>query len=603
LKSNNIITIFANTPKLFRLVWQARSVYIILLSIITIIEGILPVCQLWVGKLIVDDVVHAVGSQTPKDELKHLFLLAILALILTLAVTLMQKLRNYINVMLNSKISVRVNILLLRKSVELDMTYYETSTFHDELEMAKRSIDGDLVGVVELTFGLIRDIISAISILALFTKLGWVIMLIAILTTLPGLFNRMKYSRRSYYLRAWQMPNYRKASYYSAILIYNEHAKEVRLFNLGQYFIKEWNRLHKQFRREKMSLALRKSITDFLAGLSINIGYYACYAYAVYKAVIQVITIGDMTMYAQAISRIQRNMGSMFFAIARIYDTALAINSFFTLLQREPKVANTENPKPFPVSIKEGIEFRDVSFGYPGGNKIILQNLSFKVSPGESIALVGENGAGKTTLIKLLTRLYDPIEGDILIDGIDLSDFDLSELRHNIGAIFQDYVQYYLSAKENIGFGNVDKIEDLTEIMRSAEKSGADEFIEQFPNKYETQLGKIFFSDGIELSGGQWQKIALARAFIRDAQILILDEPTASLDAKTEYEVFQRFRELTQGKTTFLISHRFSNVRIADRILVIENGQIVENGNHDELMKLNGRYATMFNMQAEGYRD
>lgn len=596
------ITVLSNTPKLLRLVWQASHAYTILMGFITIIDGIMPVCQMWIGKLIVDNVVYAVKSQVPTDELRKLFVLVALGLTLVLAENLLQRLRGFMEETMNEILSDHSNNLLMSKSIELDLAYYETPSFYDKLRIAQAHGGDQSIWTLQSMFDLITYLINISSMLVLFAKLNWFIMLAVVFTSLPNFIVRLRASREKYVLHTYQTPEGRKSGYFTDLLTGNDYAKEVKLFELGNYLIEKWKNIYERFCRENKSLALKEGVDTFLADLSSKACYYACYAYVLYKAVLQDITIGDMTMYAQAISQSQSFMDGIFFRISEIYKVALNVSTFFDFLKLKSKVVNIADPKPFPDSIRKGIDFCNVSFKYPETSNDVLQNLDFTVKPGESIALVGENGAGKTTLIKLLARLYDPTEGNISIDGINLKDFGLSGLRSNIGVIFQDYAQYLVSVRQNIGFGNVDKIDDLTKIIESAKKSGADEFIDQLPQKYETTLGKLF-DDGVELSGGQWQKIALARAFLRDSQILILDEPTASLDAKTEYEVFKRFRELTKGRITFLISHRFSTVRMADRIIVIENGRIIENGSHVELMRLNGIYARMFNMQAEGYRE
>lgn len=594
------ISILVNTPKILKLVWQTSFVCTIALGVIALLQGILPVIKLWIGKLIVDGVVNAVNSQTPTAHLRDVLLLATLEFSLVLCTNLLVRVNSFVKNVISDLFKIKINTIIFEKSSMLDLAYYEKPSFYDDLQRAQRDAGDRPISVLSSLFSLVQNFIEITSVLALVARFNWIITVVLILSTLPNFIIDLKYSGYKYFLRKVQTPQGRMAGYFSILLTSKTNIKEIKLFRLAHHLIDKWKDVYKQFYRENRDLSRRTAIAGFLTDVLSKFGFYGSYAFVLYKAILKEISIGDLTMYAGAFGRVQSTFKGTMGAISRIYEQNLFMANFFKFLELEPKIKSPKNAKSFPSKISEGIEFKNVSFRYPQGD-IVLSNIDLKINPGESIALVGENGAGKTTLIKLLCRLYDPKEGRIIVDGINLKEFDLKDIRDNIGVIFQDFSKYFLTAKENIGFGNVEEMYDINQIIDSAQKSGADKFINKLPHKYETMLGKLF-SEGTELSIGEWQKIALARAFMRDAQILILDEPTASLDVKTEYEIFKSFRELTEDKITILISHRFSTVRMADRIFVIEKGKIIEQGSHNELMELNGKYAKMFLMQAESYR-
>ena len=600
-KLKTAISVIANTPKLFKLVWQTSRLCTIILGMITLVQGILPLLKLWVGKLIVDGVVNAISSQTPSDYLSRVLILMVLELGLGAITSLLGRVNGFVQNVLTELFRIHANTMVLKKSVELDLSYYETPSFYNNLQRAQQDAGNRPISVLQATFRLIQNLISGVTMIILVVRLNWIIAIGLILVTLPNFIIDLKFSQRRYFLRMYQTAEGRKAGYFSSVLTSVAYVKEVKLFGLGEYLIDKWRAVYKQFYRENRALSKKNNIAGFIVELFSTLGFYGAYGYILYKAIFKNITVGDLTMYAGAFARLQGSIQSILSEISFIYEGNLFVTNFFNFFSLEPKIINAPNAKPFPQFIREGIEFENVSFRYTEDGGMVLQDINLKIQNGESIALVGENGAGKTTLIKLLARLYDPTEGSIFVDGVDIKEVDLFELSQNIGVVFQDFARYYVPVKENIGFGNMDKMSDISRIISSAQKSGADEFINRLPQQYDTMLGRIF-DGGVELSLGEWQKIALARAFMRDAQILILDEPTASLDAKTEYEIFKRFRELTEGKITVLISHRFSTVRMADRIFVIENGKIIEQGRHNELMELNGKYARMFLMQAESYK-
>jgi len=418
--------------------------------------------------------------------------------------------------------------------------------------------------------------------------------------TIPSFVVQTRYSKLNFRLLTWRAPESRKMNYLEHLLTVDHSAKEIKLFGLGEPLLQRYQDYFWKFYREDEHLARRRSLISVFWGLLASASFYGAYAWIVWRTVSGTITIGAMTFYLTLFRQSQGTFQGMFYNAGQLFESGLFLENLFGFLGLTPQMI-TGQGRTVPRPIAQGIEFRNVSFRYPDREDYALRNVSLTVLPGEKVALVGANGAGKTTLIKLLTRLYDPTEGEILLDGVDLREYDLTDLRECIGVIFQDFVRYQVSARENIGFGQIDQLANEARIISASERGGADEVVAKLPNGYDTVLGR-WFEKGAELSGGQWQKIALGRAFMRDSEVLVLDEPTAALDAEREYEIFQRFRELTAGRIAFLISHRFSTVRMADRIIVIDGGRVSELGTHHELLELDGTYARLFNMQAEGYR-
>ncbi|HEX7593413.1 MAG TPA: ABC transporter ATP-binding protein, partial [Anaerolineae bacterium] len=419
--------------------------------------------------------------------------------------------------------------------------------------------------------------------------------------TIPAFIAQSRYAELSFRVLSWRAPEARKLSYLEYLLTDYDSVKEIRLFGLGEPLLGRYANLFWTFLQQDQSIAQKRSFASFGWGLLATLSYYAAYAWIVFNAVGNLITLGDMTLYLGIFRSSQSMFEAIFNGLSELYENGLFMSNLFTFLELQPQMIVAARPVPVPSDIRQGIEMRHVSFKYTGHDEYALHDVNLKINPGEKIALVGPNGAGKTTLIKLLTRLYDPTEGQILLDGVDLRDYDLRELRQRIGVIFQDFVRYHLAASENVGFGQIEALDDRPRIVRAAEKSGAHPLITALPEGYETTLGR-WFSKGRDLSGGEWQKIALARAFMRDCRVLVLDEPTAALDAENELKGFQQFRELAEDKIAVLISHRFSTVRMADHIYVIERGQITEQGTHGELLAQGGTYARLFTLQAESYR-
>ncbi|MCG8348008.1 MAG: ABC transporter ATP-binding protein/permease [Chloroflexales bacterium] len=593
---------FSNIPRAFDLVWQAHKAGTIAMAIITLIAAVIPVSQAWVGALIVDTVVASINAQLPVQaglQAVLPFLLIEFGL-LTLSAILNQC-RTLVEHMLNARLGNAINATIIRKALDLDLHYFEDAAFYDKLQNARREADWRALSIINTSFSLVQNSITLASFaIGLLTFSPW-IALILFGATIPSFLAQTKYSNLYFRLLTWRAPEFRRMQYLEHLLTVDSSAKEVKLFGLGEPLLQRYQDLFWKFYQEDESLARRRSLVSVLWGLVTTASYYGAYAWIIWQTIGGAITLGEMTFYLAIFRQSQMTFQALFYSTGQLYESGLFMDNLFGFLGLRPQMVRSADAQKAPHPITQGIEFRNVSFRYPDREDWALRNINLHIGPGEKLALVGANGAGKTTLIKLLTRLYDPTEGEILLDGIDLREYNLDDLRDSIGVIFQDFVRYQVTARENIGFGQIKALEDEPRILSAAERGGADEVVAELPKGYDTILGR-WFEKGAELSGGQWQKMALGRAFMRDSEVLVLDEPTAALDAEREYEIFQRFRELTDGKIAILISHRFSTVRMADRIAVIENGQLTELGDHQELLDYGGAYAKLFNMQAEGYR-
>ncbi|NCC33430.1 MAG: ABC transporter ATP-binding protein, partial [Chloroflexia bacterium] len=501
---------------------------------------------------------------------------------------------------LNARLGNTINTAIIRKSLSLDLHYFEDAEFYDKLQNARRESNWRAISIITTTFSLIQNTITLGSFAAGILAFSPLVALILFGATLPSFVVQTRYSHLTFRLLTWRAPESRRMTYLEHLLTVDQSAKEIKLFALGEPLLARYQAMFLKIMHEDENLARRRSIISTLWGLLASISYYGAYAWIVWQTFVGAITIGSLTFYLTLFRQSQGTFQGLFYNVNQLFESGLFLENLFGFLALRPQMITGEG-RPMPSPITEGIEFRNVGFQYPDRTEWALRGINLHVKPGEKIALVGANGAGKTTLIKLLTRLYDPTEGQILLDGVDLRAYNLEELRASIGVIFQDFVRYQASARDNIGFGQIEELANESRIRLAAERGGADEVIAPLPQGYDTILGR-WFAGGAELSGGQWQKVALGRAFMRHSEVLVLDEPTAALDAQREYEIFQRFRELTAGRIAFLISHRFSTVRMADRIAVIEGGTITEYGTHSELMLLDGTYAHLFNLQAEGYR-
>ena len=596
-----IRTSFTHTPQALRLVWQTNRVATVGLAFLTLAGALLPAAQAWVGKLIVDGVVASIQAGHDPDRFRTVFYYLIVELILFLLSTAFSHSRRLIQQLIQLQLANRIRAEIIRKALTLEMAFFEHPDYYDRLQNARREGGYKPVELVNDSFQIVQSMITMISFAALMLRFSPWLVVILLATSIPAFIAETRFSEQGFRLLTRRAPETRQINYLARLLTEDSAAKEIKLFNLGDRLLARYVTLFAKFFEEDKSLAIRRAAVGFSLGLIATMGFYGSYAWIVWRTVQGNISLGDMTLYLTIFRQGQSTFQSILSAVGNIYENNLFMANYFEFLDIKPQMRVAAPAKKLPVSLARGIEFRGVGFRYPDSEEWVLRDIDLSIRPGEKIALVGHNGAGKTTLIKLLSRLYDPTEGVILFDGIDIRDIDPLELRQRIGVIFQDFVRYHLPASENIGFGQIEAADQMDKIISSARKSGAHAMIENLPEGYQTMLGR-WFHGGHELSLGQWQRIALARAFMRDAEILVLDEPTASLDAQTEYEIFRHFQELTEGKMAILISHRFSTVRMADRIVVIEGGRISEIGSHQELLRREGIYAQLFSMQAEGYR-
>ena len=590
-----------HTPQALRLVWQANRVATVGLGFLTLGGALLPATQAWVGKLIVDGVVASTQKGNDPDQVRTVFYYLIIELILFLLSTGINHSRRLIQQLIQLQLANQIRSEIIRKALTLDLAFFEHPDYYDRLQNARREGSYKPVELINDTFQIVQNMITLISFAALMLRFSPWLVLILLATSIPAFIAETRFSEQGFRLLTRRAPETRQINYLSRLLTEDTAAKEIKLFNLGSTLLKRYKTLFDKFFQEDKSLAVRRALVGFSLGLVATLGFYGSYAWIVWRTVQGMISLGDMTLYLSIFRQGQSTFQSILAGVGNIYENNLFMAHYFEFLELKPQMQVATPAEKLPASLTRGIEFRGVGFRYPESDEWVLRGIDLKILPGEKIALVGHNGAGKTTLIKLLSRLYDPTEGTILIDGTDIRELDPLDLRQKIGVIFQDFVRYHLPVSENIGFGQIEAADRMDKIIDSARKSGADAMIGNLPQGYQTMLGR-WFHGGHELSLGQWQRVALARAFMRDAEILVLDEPTASLDAQTEYEIFQHFKELTDGKMAILISHRFSTVRMADRIVVIEKGRVAENGSHEELLRREGIYARLFSMQAEGYR-
>ncbi|MBI4789953.1 MAG: ABC transporter ATP-binding protein [Chloroflexi bacterium] len=591
-----------NIRRAFGLVWRAHPPSAMAMAGCTVVGAFLPAGQAWVGKLIVDAVVNAINTRTPPEAgLQVVLPLLVAEFVLLLLQAVNNQARTLAEHILHAQMNLAINTRIIRKALELDLTHFENPDYYDKLQNARREADWRGLQIANGSFFLVQNVLTLLSFGALLFRFSPLLALILFLATIPAFIAQSRYAELTFRVLSWRAPEARQLNYLEHLLTDYDAVKEIKLFGLGEPLLARYAKLFWKFLQEDQAIARGRSLASVGWGLIATFSYYGSYAWIVWRAVGGAITLGDMTLYLGIFRSSQSTFESIFYGLSELYENGLFMSNLFKFLELEPQMPVALHPVSMPSKIRRGIEFRNVSFKYSNQETWALRDVNLTIRPGEKIALVGPNGAGKTTLIKLLTRLYDPTVGQVLLDGVDLREYDLRELRQSIGVIFQDFVRYHLTAAENVGFGQIERLDDRARIVNSAEKSGAHNLITSLPEGYETTLGRWFWK-GRDLSGGEWQKIALARAFMRDCEVLVLDEPTAALDAENEMRVFQQFRELTNDKTAVLISHRFSTVRMADRIFVIEDGHVSEQGTHGELLEVGGTYARLFNLQAESYR-
>jgi ATP-binding cassette subfamily B protein len=594
-------TIVAGIPRAMDLVWKAHRGYTLTVALMSIVLGIVPTATVWLSKLLIDAVVLAIAKAGTGETTNVVIELVVIQFLLFVGRSLLQTVLDITLHSLQELTARRVQLMLIQHANSLDLASFENPSFYDSMLQAQSQATFRPMQMVQLVFGLIRDLITFFSMIAFISSLGWLVAIAAFLSPIPSFIASSRYGWHGYMLSHQQSPGRRYMAYLLDLLTKDRYNKEIKLFGLGQFFSDKWEGLSNQFYKENRTLIKRRYLTGFALGTLSVVFTSGTYIYVALNTIAGRLTLGDLTFYSQAMMQVQGNLSSILGGLSGMYENSLYLSNLYAVLDYKPSIQDASDAIELKLPLIHGLEFRNVSFTYPGKTEPALRDVSFLIEPDEAVALVGQNGAGKTTIVKLLTRLYDPDAGEILIDGVNIKQYTLESLRAAIGVIFQDYVTYFFSARDNIGVGRLAELENNPMIEIAAVKSGADSVIKRLPNGYETTLGR-WFNEGYQLSGGEWQKIALARAFMRDAAILVLDEPTASLDAHAEYQVFARMKKLARSKMTFLISHRFSTVRLANRIFVLEGGHISEAGTHQELLALDGTYAELFNLQAKAYR-
>jgi ATP-binding cassette subfamily B protein len=592
------VTALRQVPAVLKFVWESGRVVVVLGVAARVVAALLPPALFWVSKLIIDNIFRILTTHQPVGT--RLWWLVAVEFGLAIVAGFVGRMIDYLDALLAGKYTHHVSIRVMEHAAGLDLLAYEDPVFYDRLERARVQAT-DRLYMIQAIGRLIQQAITTLTLsISIMVFSPWLLLLLVV-GVIPAFIGETHFAFLGYAKNFRQTPVRRQLDYLRTLGGSKEAAKELKLFGLRKFLTDRFRGLSFQVYEEDVELARKKAVAgSFLSAIG-TAGYYTAYVFAVWKTVTGVFTFGTLTLLANAIREASSNLQQTFSTLSTIADQALFLTDLIAFFEMRPKVTSKPNALPAPRPIVRGFEFRNVSFRYPGSSRAVLQDFNFHLHPGERVALIGENGEGKTTIVKLLTRLYDPAEGQILLDGVDLREYDLEDLYREIGVIFQDFMRYEMTARENIAVGLIDQAGDLPRLQDSARKSLADAVVKKLPLGYEQMLGRRF-EGGVDLSGGEWQKLALARAYLRDAQVLVLDEPTSALDARSEYEVFQRFAELTTGKMALFISHRFSTVRMADRIVVLEKGRIAEQGNHDALIARGGRYAEMFELQAASYR-
>ena len=587
-----------NVPPVLKIVWDSGRLVVVLGFVFRLLVSLLPIAIPYVTKLVIDAIIQSTTQHQPLRP--HFWWLIGAEFTLAVLAAIFSRVIDYLNSLLADKYVRHVSIQVMKQAASLDLIAYEDPAYYDRLERARVQAT-DRLAMIQSIGQLVQQVITAVGMsIAIMIYSPWLVLLL-IGGVVPAFLGESHFAFLGYAKNFKQTPIKRQLDYLRVVGGSKEAAKELKLFGLKDFFTDRFRILSDQIYSEDVSLAKRKLTATALLSILATLGYYSAYVFIVLRAIDGTLSIGTLVFLAAQILGASTNIQQIFSTLAGIADQALFLTDLLAFFKMEPTIKSKPNALPAPRPITSGFEFINVSFSYPGSPRRVLNGLNFHLHPGERVALIGENGQGKTTIVKLITRLYDPTEGQILLDGIDLREYSLEDLYRQIGVIFQDFMRYEMTARENIAVGKIEELPNIPLIRDSAEKSMAAEVIAKLPANLEQMLGRRF-EGGVDLSGGEWQRVALARAYLRDAQLLILDEPTAALDARSEYQVFQRFAELTLGKMALFISHRFSTVRMADRIVVLENGNIVEEGSHEYLAHLGGRYAEMFEMQAASYR-
>lgn len=588
------------TKSAFLLIWQAAPGWAIARLIILLLQGILPLVSLYSTKLIIDVLAASVNNIDKNAVFNDLILLLALVAVVTIAITICNSLGEMVNAAQSQLVIDYVESTLYRKAITIDVEYYETPRYLDILQRAQRAAPYRPIEILQHLTSFVQNAISVLGIVGLLISLNWMIAGILFSAAIPAMLVKFRYAGEMYRWYQQKTEIERKTSYFGWVLTTDMLVKEIRLFNIGHVFIERFLNLKKLLYQEQLSIIKKRSFANLTVQVISGMMILTAYGFIIYQTVQGIFQLGDLVLYHQAFKRGQESLAQLITNLSKLYEDNLFLANLNEFLEIKPKLLSPSNPQPVPKPIQHGIVFENVSFKYPGTSRVALQNINLTIKPGETIALVGENGSGKTTLIKLLCRLYDVTDGSISIDGVDLRHIEPQTLHRQISAIFQDFGRYNLSARDNIWLGDVEIKPDDKKIIDAAFRSGADEVIQSLENNYENILGKQF-GDGEELSGGQWQKIALARAFLRQSQIIILDEPTSAMDPKAEEKVFSKFRELIENQAAILVTHRLSTVTMADCIYVMSSGSIIERGTHKELIELKGIYADLFETQAKNY--
>jgi ATP-binding cassette subfamily B protein len=584
-------------PRFFREIWKVNKSLFLLSAFCRLIGALLPVVILWIGKLIIDEIILQISLDAPNYNLLWTYVAAEFTLVIVS--DLISRAISLTDGLLGDEYNIASSVTIIKKTNQINISLLEDSEFYDKLERARTQTTGR-VGLMSNVLGQAQSAISIATLVAGLIYFEPYLIILLVLSIIPSFINEVRFSQRQYSLaRSWTSER-RELDYLRFIGANDKTAKEIKLFGLTDFVVDRFKNLSEEYYQLNKTLSIKRSALGFLFNVLGSLSYYGAYVFIIYRVLSGAITLGELTFLSGSFNRLMRNLQDFFSKFTRISESALYLKDYFDFIDISI-VSKVKEDIPLPKKITKGFEFKDVHFAYPNSEVDILKGITFNLKAGEKLAFVGQNGAGKTTLIKLLLRFYEPTSGEILLDGININRFNIAEYQEYFGVIFQDFFRYEFTVKENIAIGNINELDNQNKIENAAELSLANEVVSELKHGYNQQLGKRF-ANGQELSGGQWQKVALARAYMKNAEVMILDEPTSALDAKAESEVFERFIGLTEGKTSIIISHRFSTVRQADRILVLEHGSALEIGTHDELMKNQALYSELFTLQAEGYQ-